>query len=334
MDIIKPDIYDCNGRFYCLFSATGNTPSQSRAPYCEDDGDFDASESHEHDDEEFDIFKQDDLYKCRFNVPLALFKFIIGTKGQTIKQIQRDTGATIKTDSSTEDQTKAKLDKEAYLEGTVTVSSTERQNTVRATSRIHLILHEKRHTVPSSHYLCIPLASDVIEEYKGEFKARALSLLNQEDANNAQMIKFSHVTLAMATVLSKRDLTMVTKIVNDSMDSLNLRHTSHWVTLEDLEIMGNDDTSDVRVLYMKTKNICWAKDLALEVQSRLSEAGIPTDKRDQFKPHMTLFNQIGNESIDASKIFQELGKTSFGEHEIKELRLVSRATREMTSFEF
>ena len=55
MDVIKPDIWETNGRFYCLFNTKSEQETTTRhAPYREDDG----IEDHSCDDDDIDIVEE------------------------------------------------------------------------------------------------------------------------------------------------------------------------------------------------------------------------------------------------------------------------------------
>ena len=103
-----------------------------------------------------------------------------------------------------------------------------------------------------------------------------------------------------------------------------------------LTVFEKQNQSFWNVLYAKCKNVCWANDLAVEFQARFNDADIPTDKRPTFKPHMTLVNQQGlrDSLFNATKIFENLANSSFGQHEIKQIYLINRASREIEKFDF
>merc|ERR1711976_73609 len=192
-DLLKPDIYSIKGRNYCLFNNVKNQKSQSNtyAPYIEDsDDDIDYS-NHESDD--FDIIEEKGLYKIELLTSIDLFKFIIGRKGETINKIKKDCnlkdihlGSPGSKNKDRNNQSKSrdpnfeKSDLE-YSEEKVVIKGTDKKLVIRAASRVQMICHEKRHIIPYSHYVCIPLDTPQIQKLKEDLKMKINNLVSPED---------------------------------------------------------------------------------------------------------------------------------------------------------
>jgi len=348
-DIIKPDIYSTKGRFYCLFNNT-NSSQQPNAPYNEESDDDDNYDAGDVDNEDFDVIEEKGLYKIEFQVPSDLLKFIIGKKGETINKLKKDCNlrdiqlgdknkSRARNNKNSEKLTRdsnRKPDKteEEYSEEFVRITGADKKLVIRAACRIQMIVHEKRNFVPYSHYVCIPLDTPEIQSKKEKLKLQIAEHVSEEDLRKLIYIKFSHITISMVTILNKRDLETVSKIVTDSLKKMSF-NKKMTLDLEELEIMGNDDYTETNILYMKGKNLCWASDLAVEIQARFADAGIPAENR-PLKPHMTLIHQQGDseKAFDATDVFLKLGDVSFGSHEVGGVVLVNRSSREMVKFDF
>jgi activating signal cointegrator complex subunit 1 len=353
-DILKPDIYATKGRFYCLFNNT-NSSHEPNAPYNEESEDEETNDYGDVDNEDFDVIEEKGCYKIEFQVPSDLLKFIIGKKGETINKLKKecnlrdiqlgDKNKSRARNNKTRDQNSFKLTRDApnrnadkteedYSEEYVRITGTDKKLVIRAACRIQMIVHEKRNFVPYSHYVCIPLDTPEIQSKKETLKSQIAEHVSEEDRQKLIYIKFSHITLSMVTILNKRDLETVSKIVTDSLKKSNFQKKMS-LDLEELEIMGNDDYTETNILYMKGKNLCWASDLAVEIQARFADAGIPAENR-PLKPHMTLIHQQGDseKAFDATDVFLKLGDVSFGSHEVGGLVLVNRSIRDMVKFDF
>jgi len=354
-DILKPDIYAIKGRFYCLFNNTNSSHQQPNAPYNEESDDEEIYDSGDVDNEDFDVIEEKGgIYKIEFQVPSDLLKFIIGRKGETINKLKKECNLKdihlgdknksrsrnnknsdkLTRDSNRNSNKNSDKSEAEYSEELVKITGSNKKLVIRAASRIQMIVHEKRHIVPYSHYVCIPLDTPEINSKKEALKLQIAEHVSEQDLQKLIYIKFSHITLSMVTILNKRELETVTKIVEESLKKMNFNGKMS-LDLEELEIMGNDDYTETNILYMKGKNLCWASDLNVEIQARLVEAGIPTENR-PLKPHMTLIHQQGDreKAFDATEVFLKLGDVSFGSHEVEGVVLVNRSSRDMMKFGF
>ena len=141
--------------------------------------------------------------------------------------------------------------------------------------------------------------ADHIEEYREIFQQQVKDILPNA---NVVFINGSHITLCMATILTRHDYETVCEIIDKHVNTIEDLEFAE-ITLEGLNIM-EEDPKETRVLYVEpTFSNRSINNLAVEIQKDLIEADIPTNNEQGFsKPHLTLINQRDKPAIDATNI--------------------------------
>jgi len=180
-------------------------------------------------------------YQASIPVPSGFFKYIIGVKGTTKKQLEKETGATITIPPR-------------GSEGDVIVNANNSSKVESAKSRIELLVAEKRWREPFTHFVTIPLTNQGIKDNFKNFKENVLKATFLQSGINDVIFQNSdklHLTICTLVLLSSNEIENARHAVNECVTDLSKSMKFPFeIQVKGLEYM-NDDPSAVDVLYAK-----------------------------------------------------------------------------------
>ncbi|CAG9767369.1 unnamed protein product [Ceutorhynchus assimilis] len=262
-------------------------------------------------------------FQTSMYVPSSLFSFIIGAKGSKLKALQNSTNTSIKVPRINEKG-------DIIIEG-----NTERQ-VASAKTQIDIIIAQGKERMPPTHFVSIPIKSDMISSNLLKFKK---SVLEQPARGITESIFQKDVKMHLTVVMLKLlDEGEVTRAIN-ILQSCYANHISkifekpQKAIIQGLEIM-NDDPSNVNVLYaeVKIQNPEKLQTMCDTIANYFNKAGLAKKEYDRVKLHMTVMNKSFRHeseqkmSFDASKILESHKDFYFGEFELNQLDLCIRGT--------
>ncbi|KAF7267910.1 hypothetical protein GWI33_018908 [Rhynchophorus ferrugineus] len=272
-------------------------------------------------------------FSTSFHVPSSLLPFIIGAKGSKLKTLQRNTNTTIKIPRMNE-------------KGEVTIIGDTERKVASARTQISLIVTQRKDRLRPTHFISIPLTSDLIKTNLLKFQDEVLKnpprgVTDKHFQNPVKM----HLTVVVLKILDEEELILAKKTLQNCYDEViaNIlpKSTKHIVTVKGLEIM-NDDPSNVNVLYGK---ITSENDNLMDQLNKMSDAivtyfckaGLAKREYEKVKFHMTVMNSSFLEdrkaTFDATDILREYGDYYFGTSELERIDLCIRGTTKTDSGE-
>eukprot|EP00118_Oscarella_pearsei_P001944 m.8956 g.8956 ORF g.8956 m.8956 type:complete len:344 (+) comp20998_c0_seq2:30-1061(+) len=271
MEILKPDIINLDGRRY-----RRNPVVISRA-----EGRFEEEEWMESEIppsyDEIDVEQTKSGFRISIDVPSEFLKFIIGKKGDTKRKIERETKTRIQIP-------------DRGSEGDIVISGPDKLGVTSAHSRIEVLVESARMRQPWTHFLSIPLTTELVQSRFAEFKNQVL-----ETCENVQSVDCTifqnpaklHLTIGTLKLFGRQDEEKAIELLRASLDSII--KDSNVIHLQGLEYM-NDDPREVDVLYAVIHDSKWLQKIADELVDVFTRAGLMEQEWDRVKLHATLMN--------------------------------------------
>ncbi|KAF2884273.1 hypothetical protein ILUMI_21894 [Ignelater luminosus] len=319
---------------YCVrdFQVHTNVPinSQNLAPYEEDDNIVSCMDV----EYNYDMkITKTGKFLIEFHVPSAFFGSIIGSKGVVRRKIEQDTHTSIKIPRQGE-------------EGDVIITGGNERDVIRAKSRVDIIIWQTRDKHPLTHFVSVPMVSDMIKHNFDIFKANLLTgtMIRGLDASMFQNPNKLHLTIATLVLLDEVEQNQAVQVLKQCKEEIiNPLFTSVEplrITLRGLEIM-NDDPTNVDVLYGKVSvnppkyNDCFQK-VADGIVNYLANKGLVRRQYESVKLHVTLINSLfrktntdskqKREPFDSTLILEKYKNFHFGEEDLNYIHLSVRFT--------
>eukprot|EP01102_Stenamoeba_stenopodia_P002698 TRINITY_DN12558_c0_g1_i1.p1 TRINITY_DN12558_c0_g1~~TRINITY_DN12558_c0_g1_i1.p1 ORF type:complete len:419 (+),score=105.98 TRINITY_DN12558_c0_g1_i1:96-1352(+) len=288
-------------------------------------------------------------FEIKMKVAPAFFKFLVGKKGATKNQIQKDTGAIVQIPSST--STSQYVVIKGMTEAMVTSAKT----------RIEILIQSAMDVLDYTHFVCLPLISSPalqkrVDDFYDEMNANASKIKGFDKSLCVSTSKL-HLTICMLKLYTEESLESAKKIMRELSkkiyDAVETR--SVIARLSGLEIM-NDDPSSVHVLYAKVHiSDGRVQKLAEVIRSEFKLAGLISGRESEvdLKLHATLLNtryridpkQSSSTSstststatpthqqeripFDATEILSKYGDRDFGEVKLDSVWLAQRGGKD------
>eukprot|EP01065_Artemidia_motanka_P005572 TRINITY_DN12698_c1_g2_i1.p1 TRINITY_DN12698_c1_g2~~TRINITY_DN12698_c1_g2_i1.p1 ORF type:complete len:479 (+),score=100.88 TRINITY_DN12698_c1_g2_i1:346-1782(+) len=218
-------------------------------------------------------------------VPPEYYKFIIGSKGTTLQQLEHDTGASIRVPKSDRD-----------TDGIVLRGLNEAA-VVDAKTRIEFLVERSRSKLGYTHFISLPLVDSIVEPCESlcERMKRMCSAQNRVEPSVFQNPRKLHLTLLMLKLYTAEALDKAVQCMRKCEPILRkLFSRADRIHLSGLNYM-NDDPSAVDVLYISVaENETRDKILGLveQVADVFIMAGLATSREVEHteKLHATLLN--------------------------------------------
>ena len=268
-----------------------------RIPIREVGARYDADEEMTHEGGDLDI-KLDDItgqYVLHLGniVRPECYRFIVGSKGATLQQLEKDTGASI---------TIPKTVKEQKIG--IIIRGLNEQAVVSAKTRIDFIIESNKHKVPYTHFISIPLdmssllesTTSLVSGLKDDFVSES----SRVHSSIFQRPEKLHLTVVMLRLYGDDDIKKATETLKKCSKFVEENFsgsTSDFdcrIHIKGMQIM-NDDPSRVNVLYLGIERDVFSEKL-LQLIDYCSQqfvlVGLCTSKETENnrKLHATLMN--------------------------------------------
>ncbi|XP_037133284.1 activating signal cointegrator 1 complex subunit 1 [Syngnathus acus] len=337
MDVLRPPLININGRIY-----RRNVVQEEQYEEEEEDVAYMGTPvSEEFEAEETcdaHLIEQTERgFRCAIDVPTVLYKYIIGKKGETRKQLELDT------------KTSINIPKQG-VEGQIVVTGPHKAAVSSAITRIEVLIENFRKKQPFTHFLSFPLNDPKVQKGFLKFKDDVLEQCSQDhglDESIFQNPAKLHLTVGTLTLLDDSEIRKACEHLQNCQNFI--RHITGGKPLP-LQVAGieymNDDPAMVDVLYAKV-NVTDGSDKLQVIADHLVEyfvsVGQMTQEWDRVKLHATVINTLfrkdttveeasgsgrhgknEREAFDARNILKTFGAYHFGELDLNTVSLSQR----------
>ncbi|XP_026171800.1 activating signal cointegrator 1 complex subunit 1 [Mastacembelus armatus] len=346
MDVLRPPLIKINGRIY------RRNIIKEEHYRGEEEEDFSCMGPPEKEelsaDEACDTYlieQTDKGYRCAFDVPSVLYKYIIGKKGETRRRLEFDT------------KTSISIPKQG-VEGQIVITGSHKAAVSSAVTRVEVLVESFRKKQPFTHFLSFPLNDPKIQEGFLRFKDEVLKQCSQDHGveqsifQNPAKLHLTIGTLALLNDMEVRKacehLTECQNFIRDITEGKPLP-----LVVSGIEYM-NDDPAMVDVLYAKVS----VKDRSNKLQviadqlvEHFVSAGLMVREWDRVKLHGTVMNTLfrkdstvedlggqgrqtmnEREAFNARNILKNFGAYCFGEFELNTVLLSQRYSTDCTGY--
>ncbi|XP_056386439.1 activating signal cointegrator 1 complex subunit 1 isoform X2 [Hyla sarda] len=337
MEVLRPTLINIEGRIY-----RKNTVQEATYQNEEEEDDF-YKESMQCLDEPCDDFMIEETekgFQCSINLPSQLFKYIIGKKGETKRNLESETHTSISIPRQ-------------GMEGKIVITGHNRNGVISARTRIELLAETFRKKQPFTHFLSFALNQPEIQDSFLKFKEEVLSKCSKDhgiDSSIFQNPAKLHLTIGTLVLLNETEVTQASQLLHsckeDFLDKIAAAKPMK-VEVSGIEYM-NDDPAMVDVLYAKVQMKDGSERLQL-IADRLMQkfvgSGLMLKDWDRVKLHATVMNtlfrrdplaeerssifsakpgQRERESFDARNILKLFDNFYFGEINLDTVHLSQR----------
>ncbi|XP_067944199.1 activating signal cointegrator 1 complex subunit 1-like [Watersipora subatra] len=324
MDVMKPPMVFLGKFCYRVNPGDSNNEPYNTSSYT----DFEEDEQYVADKKVEDVdprvTEKDGRFSASLDIPSALFKFVIGKKGETKKRLEYETKCKI-------------VIPQRGQERPIVIKGSHAGGVSSAVTRIEVITESGREKSGFTHFISIPANSAAIVNSFSRFKEQVIDLncggIDEDVFQNPSKL---HLTIGTMTLLNDTEINMATSLLHSTADTLSSIIGNSRLRFQGLAYM-NDDPSAVDVLYATVKSADGSDRLEQAVAHLTSDLSSLLNKdfeRDSVKLHLTLINSVFRKetkgstqqrrTYDASKIFKELKDFDFGEIEFPGFHLSQR----------
>ncbi|XP_067876549.1 activating signal cointegrator 1 complex subunit 1 isoform X1 [Heterodontus francisci] len=345
MEVLRPALVNIDGRIY------RKNHVKEQVYLNEEEEDFTYSGVVDCMDEPCDsvlIEQTDRGYRCAMPVPSALYKYVIGKKGETKRRLETETRTSI---------TIPKLG----MEGEIVITGQQRAGVASAQTRIEVMLESFRRKQPFTHFLSFAINHLTIQEQFVKFKERVLEECSQDrgiDSSIFQNPAKLHLTIGTLILLNEQEITKACELLQKCKEDFINKLTGGkplLVRVKGIEYM-NDDPSMVDILYGKIEMKNGTDKLQLVVDGlmeRFVASGLTEKEWDRVKLHATLMNTLfrrdptvegranstlgkqnlrERESFDARNVLKKCENYHFGEVELNSVHISQRFSTDSSGF--
>ncbi|XP_072347557.1 activating signal cointegrator 1 complex subunit 1 [Scyliorhinus torazame] len=345
MEVLRPTLINIDGRIY------RKNHVKEQVYLNEEEEDFTCSGVVDYMDEPCDsvLLEQTDRgYRCALAVPSALYKYVIGKKGETKRRLETETRTSI---------TIPKLG----MEGEIVITGQQRAGVASAQTRIEVMLESFRRKQPFTHFLSFAVNHPSIQEQFAKFKERVLDECSQDrgvDRSIFQNPAKLHLTIGTLVLLNEQEVAKACELLQKCKENFINKLADGKplvVRMQGIEYM-NDDPSMVDVLYGKIqmKNESDAlQQIADGLLERFVASGMMEKEWDKVKLHATLMNTVfrrdptvegrtstapgkqnlrERESFDARNVLKKCENYRFGEVELNTVHISQRFSTDSSGF--
>ncbi|XP_063262332.1 activating signal cointegrator 1 complex subunit 1 [Prinia subflava] len=306
MDVLRPPLIRIGGRVYRKNLIREQAfPQEEEEEFCAGPGDC-ADEA----GDAFAVEETERGFQCRVEVPSALYKYIIGKKGETKKRIE------------TETRTSISIPKPG-VEGEIVITGQQRGGVASARTRIDVLLDSFRKKQPFTHFLSLALNQPAIQESFLHFKEQVLEKCSKDHGVSSSLFQNPaklHLTLGTLVLLNEQEIQKACDLLQQCKEDFVDQITGGQpltVEVAGVEYM-NDDPAMTDVLYAK---VCM-KDgsdrlqmVADQLVERFVASGLMLKEWDRVKLHATVMNTLFRKDPTEERNNTMPGKSSFKERE-------------------
>ncbi|XP_007895852.1 activating signal cointegrator 1 complex subunit 1 isoform X1 [Callorhinchus milii] len=344
MDVLRPMLINIEGRIY------RKNLVKEQVHQNEEEEDFNYSGAVDCLDEPCDSLTIDHTergYRCAMAVPSALYKYVIGKKGETKRRLE------------TETRTSITIPKPG-VEGEIVITGQQQSGVISARTRIEVMLDSFRRKQPFTHFLSFAINHPKIQERFLKFKEEVLDLCSQDrgiDSSIFQNPAKLHLTIGTLVLLNDVEVgkacELLQKCKEDFINDVICKKPL-LINVGGIEYM-NDDPGMVDVLYGKIQTKDGTNKLQLIADGlveRFIASGLMGKEWDRVKLHATLMNTIfrkdptvedrnatsgkynprERESFDARNVLKKFENYHFGEVELNAVHISQRFSSDSSGF--
>ncbi|XP_069609419.1 activating signal cointegrator 1 complex subunit 1 isoform X1 [Ranitomeya imitator] len=345
MEILRPTLINLGGRIY-----RKNTVREETYQNEEEEDDF-YREPMQCADEPCDddmIEETEKGFQCSVNLPSQLFKYIIGKKGETKRNLESETRTSISIPRP-------------GMEGEIVITGQKRNGVISARTRIELLAETFRKKQPFTHFLSFALNHPEIQDKFSQFREEVLSKCSKDHGVESSIFQNPaklHLTIGTLVLLNENEVTQACQLLQSCKEEF-LDKICAGKPLE-VEVSGieymNDDPAMVDVLYAKVQMKDGSERLQLvadRFMQRFVGSGLMLKDWDRVKLHATVMNtlfrrdplaedrsttffgkfgQRERESFDARNVLKLFDKFCFGEINLDGVHLSQRFSADSSGY--
>lgn len=287
-------------------------------------------------------------FQCSINLPSQLFKYIIGKKGETKRNLESDT------------RTSINIPRQG-MEGDIVITGQHRNGVISARTRIELLAETFRKKQPFTHFLSFALNQPEIQERFLQFKEEVLAKCSKDRGVEGTIFQNPsklHLTIGTLVLLNENEVEQASQLLHkckeEFLDKIAAGKPMK-VKVSGIEYM-NDDPAMVDVLYAKVEMKDGSERLQLiadRLMQRFVGSGLMLKEWDRVKLHATVMNtlfrrdplaeerstispgkpgQRERESFDARNVLKLFDTFSFGELELDTVYLSQRFSTDSSGY--
>ncbi|XP_063290015.1 activating signal cointegrator 1 complex subunit 1 [Pelobates fuscus] len=337
MEVLHPTLINIGGRIY-----RKNTIRETTFQNEEEEDDFyrEPMQCLDEPCDDFTVEESERGFKCTVDLPSQLFKYIIGKKGETKRNLESDTRTSISIPRP-------------GLEGEIVITGQHRNGVISARTRIELLAETFRKKQPFTHFLSFPLNQPEIQERFLQFKEEVLTKCSKDhgiDNTIFQNPAKLHLTIGTIVLLSEKEVKQAFELLDKCKEDFLGKLAAGkplQVKVAGIEYM-NDDPAMVDVLYAKVQMKDGSERLQLvadRLMQRFIGSGLMLKEWDRVKLHATVMNtlfrkdplaeernsissgkpgQRERESFDARNVLKIFDNYYFGDFDLNTVHLSQR----------
>ncbi|XP_063817534.1 activating signal cointegrator 1 complex subunit 1 isoform X2 [Pseudophryne corroboree] len=283
MEVLRPTLINIGGRIY-----RKNTIRE--VSYQNEEEDDFYRESEQCIDEpcdDFTIRETEKGFQCSIDLPSQLFKYIIGKKGETKRNLESETRTSISIPRP-------------GLEGEIVIAGQNRNGVISARTRIELLSESFRKRQPFTHFLSFALNQPEIQERFLQFKEEVLLKCCKDRGVESTIFQNPaklHLTIGTLVLLSENEVTQASQLLQSCKEEFLDKIVAGkplQVKVSGIEYM-NDDPAMVDVLYAKVQMKDGSGRLQLiadRLMQRFLGSGLMLRDWDKVKLHATVMNTL------------------------------------------
>ncbi|XP_068113876.1 activating signal cointegrator 1 complex subunit 1 isoform X2 [Hyperolius riggenbachi] len=283
MDVLRPTLVTIGGRVY-----RKNAVREATYQNEEEESFFiDTDQCLDEPCDDYLIEETDKGYQCYIDLPSQLFKYIIGKKGETKRNLESDT------------RTSINIPRQG-MEGEIVITGQNRNGVISARTRIELLAETFRKKQPFTHFLSFALNQPEIQEKFMQFKEEVLAKCSKDRGVESTIFQNPvklHLTIGTLVLLNENEVEqacqLLQKCKEEFLDKIAAGKALQ-VTMSGIEYM-NDDPAMVDVLYAKVEMKDGSERLQLiadRLMQKFLSSGLMLKEWDRVKLHATVMNTL------------------------------------------
>lgn len=344
MEVLRPSLISIDGRIYRKNTVQEET-YQNEEEEEEDDFYRESLQCVDEPCDDYMIEETEKGFQCSMNLPSQLFKYIIGKKGETKKNLMSET------------RTSINIPRQG-MEGEIVITGQHRNGVISARTRIELLAETFRKKQPFTHFLSFALNQPEIQDRFLQFKEEVLSKCAKDHGIESSIFQNPaklHLTIGTLVLLNENEVAQACQLLHSCKEEF-LDKIAAGKPIE-VEVTGieymNDDPAMVDVLYAKVQMKDGSERLQLiadRLMQRFVGSGLMLKDWDRVKLHATVMNTLfrrdplaeersstypakrERESFDARNVLKFFDKFCFGEIDLDTVHLSQRISADRSSY--
>ncbi|XP_053306043.1 activating signal cointegrator 1 complex subunit 1 [Spea bombifrons] len=338
MDVLRPTLINIGGRIYRK-NMVRETDYRNEE---EEEDDFyrEPMQCLDEPCDDITVEETEKGFQCRLELPSPLFKYIIGKKGETKRNLESDTRTAISIPRP-------------GMEGEIVITGQHRNGVISARTRIELLAETFRKKQPFTHFLSFALNMPDIQERFSQFKEEVLSKCSKDRGIESTIFQNPaklHLTIGTLVLLNEKEVQQACDLLHsckeEFLDKIAAGKPMQGKVVG-IEYM-NDDPAMVDILYAKVQMMDGSERLQLvadRLMQRFVRSGLMLKEWDRIKLHATVMNtlfrkdplaeernsipsgkpsQRERESFDARNVLKHFDSFYFGELNLNTIHLSQR----------